>query len=257
MIFLLGGNGFVGSALRRLIEQQGLDLVVLTRENYESHVGSACDVFLNANGNSKKFMANRDPLWEFDASVRSVAKSLEDFKSTQYIHLSTGDVYPRQDKPEFTLESDTLDPTRMSRYGLHKYIAETLVRGARPDALIFRMGGFVGPHLKKNAIFDMLNNAPVWLDPASELQFISTDKAAEIIWTLTEGGNWGETFNLGAKGTAKLSEIHKRLRSESEFTPDAALVKFEISTDKLERAYGHALPSTQLEIETFFQVLDR
>lgn len=257
MIFLLGGNGFVGSALRRLFERNGLDHVVLTRENYAQYEGTACDVFVNANGNSKKFMANRDPVWEFDASVRSVALSLENFSIGRYIHLSTGDIYPRQDTPEVTRESDFPDPRLMSRYGLHKFLAETMVRGVRPEALIFRMGGFVGPGLKKNAIYDMLNNVPVWLAPDSELQFISTDSAAEIIWALAEAGNAGETFNLGAKGVAKLSDLHRRLGSASEFMPDAKAVKFEISTDKLETALGRPLPHTTDEIEAYFQSIDR
>lgn len=257
MIFLLGGNGFVGSGLRRLFESRGIDHVVLTRETYDAHVGQACDVFINANGNSKKFMANRDPIWEFDASVRSVARSLEDFKSERYVHLSTGDVYTEQHSPAVTRESDQPEPARMSRYGLHKYLAETLVRGARPDAIIFRMGGFVGPGLKKNAIFDMLNNDPVWLSPVSELQFLSTDRAAKIMWRMAEKDNWGETFNLGAKGVVRLADLHKRLGSKSEFKPDANKVRFEISTEKLEAELDGGLPSTRDEVEAFFQSLNR
>ena len=57
MIFILGGNGFVGSGLVRACAAQERPYVVLTRENYADYVGQPCDVFINANGNSKKFMA--------------------------------------------------------------------------------------------------------------------------------------------------------------------------------------------------------
>ena len=257
MIFLLGGQGFVGSAFQRLFKSLDLEHVVLTRSNYDAHIGKSCDVFLNANGNSKKFMADRDPAWEFDASVRSVSNSLTDFKANRYIHLSTGDVYPSQVSPESTREDQYPDPCAMSRYGLHKYVAETLVRGAHDNHLIFRMGGFVGPNLKKNAIFDMLNNDPVWLDPESELQFIHTDSAARIVWALATKPLKNEVFNLGALGAVKLHDVWSRINSQSEFKPDAPKVRFEQSLDKLQSVLGAALPQSDTEVSAYLTSLGR
>lgn len=254
MILLLGGNGFVGSAFKRLFEKQDIPHILLTRSNYEDHIGKSCDIFINANGNSKKFMADRDPAWEFDASVHSVSRSITEFNSKRYIHLSTGDVYPKQDSPDITNEDDILDPQKMSRYGLHKYLAETLVRGTNPNHLVFRMGGFVGPGLKKNAIFDMLNNDPVWLDADSQLQFISTDKAASIIWELALKDIQGEIFNLGARGTVRIGDVYQQIGSKSEFKDEAKRVQFEINVEKLAGALDGPLPSTQDEITAFIDV---
>lgn len=257
MIFLLGGEGFVGSAFARLFAKRGLAHAVITRQNYDQFIGQSCDYFVNANGNSKKFMADREPFWEFEASVTSVARTLSDFEIGKYVHLSTGDVYPVQTSPEVTREDQVLDPTKMSRYGLHKYLAETLVRGARLEALVFRMGGFVGRGLKKNAIFDMLNDAQVWLDPASELQFISTDNAVRVMWSLVEKGVTGEVVNLGAKGVARISDVYERIGSKSEIVDGAREVRFEISTDKLESLLDIPLPTTREEIESFLMSMDR
>ena len=249
-VFILGGGGFVGSAYGRLFGRLGISYEIITRANYDSLSGQHCDVLINANGNSKKFLADRDPKGEFDASVRSVVHSLEDFKADTYVFLSSGDVYPRQDTPDITREDAPIDPVAMSRYGLHKYTAETLVRAIHPRWLVLRMGGFVGPGLKKNAIFDMLNNQPIWLKPDSMLQFISTDTAARIVWQLVLNGNIKETVNLGAKGTVRIGDLFERLASQSTFVPDARLVRFEISTEKLERLYG-PLPRTGDEIDAF------
>lgn len=257
MIFLLGGGGFVGSAFARLFTELDLPYVLITRENYHQYIGQSCDYFVNSNGNSKKFMADRDPTWEFDASVTSVARTLSDFEIGKYIHLSTGDVYPSQSSPEVTREDMALDPSKMSRYGLHKYLAETLVRGARPESLVFRMGGFVGPGLKKNAIFDMLNNEKVWLDRDSELQFISTDNAARLMWSLVEKDVCGEIVNLGTKGVASIGSLYERIGSKSEFVPHAKKVRFEINTEKLERLLGCPLPSTEDEIDAFLKSMNR
>jgi nucleoside-diphosphate-sugar epimerase len=236
-VFLLGGEGFVGSAYARLLPRLNVDLCVITRATYQDYVGQRCDVFINANGNSKKFLADRDPKLEFDASVRSVVHSLTDFAFDRYVFLSTGDVYPSQINPDVTREDSVLDPCLMSRYGLHKFTAEMHVRAVctqmgRPW-LVMRMGGFVGPHMKKNAIFDMLHDQPLWLDLDSELQFISTDRAAQVVWSLVEHGVENETINLGSKGVVTLADVYQRLGCKSDVMPEAKRVRFELNTDKL------------------------
>lgn len=257
MIFVLGGDGFVGSALVRLLRHLEVEHEVISRVNFASYAGRSCDILINANGNSRKFMADKDPSWEFDASVVSVVNALNTIRSGTYVHLSTGDVYPSQRLPEETLEDLVPDVAKMSRYGLHKYVAETLVRGCHKNWLIFRMGGFVGPGLKKNAIFDMLNDAPVWLDPDSELQFISTDSAARIIWSVVEGGTRNEIMNLGASGVIALRAIHKQIGSRSAFQVDAPVVRFELSIEKLRAIHGKSLPTTKMEIDAFLGTTSR
>jgi nucleoside-diphosphate-sugar epimerase len=251
VITIIGGNGFVGSAYVRLLSARNIAHRVVTRENYASLRGTVCDILINANGNSKKFLAAREPLNEFDQSVRSVAQSLEDFRCATYVLLSTGDVYPDQSSPALTREDQPIDPARQSRYGLHKGLAEQLVRGTQEKWLVMRMGGFVGPGLKKNAIHDMLTGNPVWLSPQSELQFISTDHAAARVWELVERGVRNEVVNLGAKGTVNLGALHRQMASSSPFMAEAPTVRFELSLDKLAGLTGAALPRSQDEVDAF------
>lgn len=250
-IFLIGGNGFVGSAYARLFAERGLEFRLVTRENAEHLAGQPCDILINANGNSKKFMADREPLWEFDASTRSVAVALDMFKPRLCVHLSTGDVYPDQSSPEVTGEDQVIDVARLSRYGLHKYLAELLVRGTQEQWLILRMGGFVGQGLKKNAVFDMLNGAPVWLAPDSELQFIATDNAARVVWSMVESGVANEVVNLGAEGVVQLGWLHAQMRSRSSFKSDAKIIRFELSTEKLRRLSTAPLPRAADDVLSF------
>ena len=251
MITIIGGQGFVGSAYVRLLTARGIAHQVVTRENYDSLRGTACDVLINANGNSKKFLAAREPLNEFDQSVRSVAQSLEDFPCKTYVLLSTGDVYPDQSSPAVTREDQAIDPARQSRYGLHKCLAEQLVRGTQQQWLVMRMGGFVGPGLKKNAIYDLLTGGRVWLSPQSELQFLSTDRAAELVWRLVEKGVRNQIVNLGALGTVNLGALHSRLASPSVFQPQAPTIRYEVSLDKLAALSGATLPQSEDEVNAF------
>src|SRR5262249_26049704 len=146
--------------------------------------------------------------------------------------------------PETTREHAPIDLTRVSRYGLHKHLAEQMVRAAHPAWLVVRMGGFVGPGLKKNAIFDMLCGDPVWLSPASELQFISTDAAARLVWGLVCAGVQREVVNLGAEGLLNLGAFHRAIGSTSAFKPEASTVRYELSLDRLRRLSGVPLPRT-------------
>jgi len=80
VIFVVGGQGFLGSAFVRQCQARGLACVAITRQNYGEFVGQECAVLVNANGNSRKYIARADPLWDFDASVRSVRASLREFQ---------------------------------------------------------------------------------------------------------------------------------------------------------------------------------
>jgi nucleoside-diphosphate-sugar epimerase len=251
VITIIGGNGFVGSAYVRLLAARGIAHQVVTRKNYDDLKGTSCNVLINANGNSRKFLAIREPLKEFDESVRSVARSLEDFRCESYVFLSSGDVYPDQSSPLITCEDQSIDPAGQSRYGLHKSLAEQLVRNSGCPWLILRMGGFVGPGLKKNAIFDMLTGGPVWLSAQSELQFLSTDRAAQLVWGLIEGGVRQEIINLGAQGTVNLGTLHSRIGSSSAFMPNSPRIRFELSLEKLARLSTSVLPSSEEEVASF------
>jgi nucleoside-diphosphate-sugar epimerase len=150
-----------------------------------------------------------------------------------------------------TREDQTIDPAGQSRYGLHKSLAEQLVRGGDAQWLVMRMGGFVGPGLKKNAIYDMLTGGTVWLSPQSELQFISTDRAADLVWQLVENGVRNQIINLGAVGMVNLGALHSRLASRSAFQPEAPTIRYEVALDKLTALSGAALPRSEDEVNAF------
>ena len=252
MIYIIGGRGYVGSGFARYCRSRGLPHEVITRDNYDQFAGTSCDVLVNANGNSRKYLADRDPVAEFDASVRSVAVSLSAFAVKTYVLISTGDVYSDTSSPATTDEDRELDLGRMSRYGLHKSLAERLVMGAHRDWLVVRAGGFVGPGIKKNAVFDILTNAKIWLSPESELQFIHTDRAAEIVMGIVERRGTGrQIVNLGGRGTLRLGELHAAIGSTGQFDPGAPTVRFELSLAKLERLSPNAIPDSRDEVNRF------
>ena len=204
---ILGGKGFVGSAIAAEARTRGHDVLIVDKEEYDSAVGARCDVLINANGNSKKFLAREQPKLEFDLSVRSVLHSLHDFSAERYIHLSTMDVYPDVSDPALNHEDVVIDIARQSPYGFHKFMAEQIVRHYAPQWIIFRMAGFVGPGIWKNSIFDLLNNRPLRVHPDSEYQYLNTADLARLLFTVIEGGISKEIFNVAGEGLMSLRDI--------------------------------------------------
>jgi nucleoside-diphosphate-sugar epimerase len=255
-IFVLGGRGLLGSALTRFCERTGRTVTVIGRDNYANVQGRHCKIFVNANGNSRKPLAAKDPVSEFDASVRSVRASLVDFRFQRYVHLSSCDVYSDCTSPASTNEEQVPDPASQSTYGFHKYIAEQCVRHAAKDWLIFRLGGFIGPGLKKNAIFDIIHGGPLFLDPASELQFLHTDRAAEIIFQILDQGVCNDIFNLSGGGVVRLSEVAALYPGSIAVSPGSPIVRYEMTLAKISRYVQP--PETRPEVMAFVrQELER
>lgn len=250
-IIIIGGEGFVGSAYSRFCQQNNLDFLVINRSNYQENIGRECDLLINANGNSKKFLAKDNPLLEFDESVRSVRRSIVDFPSKKYIFLSSCDVYPDCSTPESTKEDTIIDITQQSPYGFHKYLAEQCVRHCHPDWLIFRMGGFVGEGLKKNAIFDILYGDKLWLHPESQLQYIDTDSASEAVMKIISQGYTQEIFNLCGDGLIKLQDVIDRTQRKISLNGDTPPVCYQVSIDKIQTIVN--IPSTHDTVMEFLK----
>ena len=204
---ILGGKGFVGRAMAEEAHRRDYAVIVVTKADYEAAKGTCCDLLVNANGNSKKFLARENPRLEFDLSVQSVLRSLHDFPAKRYIHLSTMDVYPDYSDPELNHEAVPIEVTRQSPYGFHKYLAEQIVRHYAKDWLIFRMAGFVGQGLWKNSIFDLLNNVPLRVHPDSEYQYLNTRDLARIVFEFARGSLSREIFNIAGQGVISLRDV--------------------------------------------------
>lgn len=235
---VLGANGFIGSAVCRHFSRQGWNVFPVTRENAPTLKNRTADVMINANGNSKKFLARENPREDFRASVESVLHSLLDFSYQSYVYLSSIDVYPNLHDPVQNDESCPIDPGRTSPYGLHKYLAEQLVQQYAPSWSILRMGGFVGPGLWKNPVYDLLHGHPLRVHPDSQYQYMSTEDLGSVIEKVIEGDGLNQLLNVVGTGTVALSEIASWL-PQKPAVPDAVAKlrpeHYEINADRVNR----------------------
>jgi nucleoside-diphosphate-sugar epimerase len=250
MIFIVGAKGFLGSSLANACREQGWEYTGIDQEEYADYVGRECDILINANGNSRKYLAREAPLEDFAMNVTSVRRSLEDFRYGKYVLFSSADVYPDSSSPATTDEKIALDPARQTPYGFHKYLAEQCVRHRATRWLILRLSGFVGPGLTKNAVHDVLSSNPLWVDAASEFQYLHTsDLASMVLGLAASRASDGETVNVGAQGTMSVAELSRLTGRALHVRPGSPRVRCEIALARLARFCE--IPTTRAAVQRF------
>lgn len=235
MIYVMGANGFVGSGICNFLKDKKIEFEALTRDNYSQLKGTECDIFINANGNSKKNLANHEPIQDLDLSFRSVASSIYDFRYKKYVFLSSCDVYENTSETHLNTELSDIDHTKISRYGLHKLFAEQYVKATCSSWLVLRLAGMVGPGLRKNPIYDILMGQKIWLDPRSLMQFMQTrDVASTVLGLISSHEN--QIFNICGTGTVCLQDVIDEFHptGRPEIVENSPKIRYEISTRKLE-----------------------
>ncbi len=222
LCYVLGGYGFVGSAICHEAEARGYRVVPIGRADYAQYAGSHCDLLVLAHGSSRKYLAWRDPSADFAASVGQVEAAMNDFRAKAHVLISSIDVYPDVSTPGACRESAQIDPSEVvSPYGRNKLLAEDCLRETAPEWMILRVGGLVGEGLKKNSVRDLLKGDPIWVHPDSGYQYLNSADLARILFDLREGGRTKEVYNVTGSGVITLREIaawcpHAVLRPEYE-----------------------------------------
>lgn len=251
---IIGAGGFLGAAIETESVRRGLRTIAVTRANYADHIGTECDLLINANGNSKKFLDARSPLDGFDLSVRSVLQSCLDFKARHYVLLSSGALYPDETHPDNNREDTPLSLSAMTtEYGFHKWLAEQIVRRHADSYTLFRLGGFVGPKLAKNAVYDVLGGHPLRVHPDSQFQFMDTRDLARLIFDIVDLQSTSqEVFNLSSIGTVSVSEISAWSGCTIlDIDPDLPHVRAELNVEKVSQLVK--LPTTAETIRAFIR----
>ncbi len=234
MIFVIGSEGLIGSALVSCCAQQGLPCAAIDKHNYNQYIGQSCDLLINANGNPKARLAQERPLEDFELSVRSVYSSLVDFTCRQYVLLSSAHVYPHPVSPGTTREDTPIDPACQTPYGFHKYLAEQAVRHRARNWLILRLTFVLGPNLRRNGIFDILNGGKVWVHPDSEFQYLHTADLARIAFALAGEPRFRNTVvNVAGAGVVSLREAAEWAGVQLRWEPESVLARYELSLEKL------------------------
>jgi hypothetical protein len=141
---LIGYSGFVGSTLLKQASFESL----YRSTNIGEIEGASFDTVVCAGAPAQKWIANREP--EADSQkINSLIAHLKSMTCKTFVLISTVDVFKNP---------LGVDETGLHAYGLHRRFLEKFVEDHFTHYLIVRLPGLVGPGLRKNVIFDFLND---------------------------------------------------------------------------------------------------
>jgi len=147
---LIGFSGFVGGTLLKQAQFEAL----YRSTNINEIEGKTFNTVVCAGAPAQKWIANREP--ETDRQkIDGLIDHLKTIQCNIFILISTVDVFQN---PIGVDEETLVDESGLHAYGLHRRLLEKFVESHFPNPLIVRLPGLVGPGLRKNVIFDFLNN---------------------------------------------------------------------------------------------------
>lgn len=147
---MIGYSGFVGSTLLKQTNFESL----YRSTNINEICGKTFETVVCAGAPAQKWIANREP--EADREkIESLIANLGAMSCKTFVLVSTVDVFQN---PVGADESTQVEEAGLHPYGLHRRMLEKFVESHFENYLIVRLPGLVGPGLRKNVIFDFLNN---------------------------------------------------------------------------------------------------
>src|SRR5688500_10673002 len=147
---LIGFSGFVGSTL---LKQTSFDSLYRST-NIHDIDGQSFDTGVCGGAPAQKWTANREP--EADRqTIDNLITYLQTIQRKTFVRISTIDGFKT---PIEVDEGTPVDESGLHAYGVHRCMLEKFVESHFASHLIMRLPGLVGPGLRKNVIFDFLNN---------------------------------------------------------------------------------------------------
>ena len=147
---LIGFTGFVGGTLLRQSRFAGQ----FRSTNIGDIAGRTFDLVVCAGAPAQKWIANQDPAAD-RKQIDALIEHLGTVQCNTFILISTVDVFK---DPMGVDEASQVDETGLHAYGLHRRMLERFVEERFPRHLTVRLPGLVGPGLRKNVLFDFLND---------------------------------------------------------------------------------------------------
>lgn len=177
---LIGHTGFVGG---NILRQARFD-DCYNSSNIDRVRGRTYELVVCAGAPGAKWKANQAP----DEDLRSLELLMSCLETVQAGHLvliSTVDVYPDSIGVD---EATPIDPDAGAPYGRHRLMLERFVR-ERFDATTIRLPALFGTGLKKNIVYDLLNDNRVdRICPDSVFQFYPLDHLWKDVGVVREHG---------------------------------------------------------------------
>lgn len=149
---ILGYNGFVGSAIRESLDPSTTELStvqiwgIFEEERYKTVYGACVPAV--------KWVANANPQKDL-AAILEILDAVKSIVCEGLVLISTIDVH----NPSVQLQTELCESPADESYGRNRYFVEQQLRSEFATSLtIVRLPALFGVGLKKNVIYDLVNN---------------------------------------------------------------------------------------------------
>ena len=161
---IIGYTGFVGS---NLIHQYKFNSFYNSK-NYKEISSLEYEIIVCAGVKATKWIANKYPNEDFE-EIKNLTKVLKKTTTKKFILISTIDVYNNTKDLD---EDGIIDSFNNDAYGSNRYELENFCKNHFSDLHIVRLPALFGPGLKKNIIYDLINNNCLeWININSSFQY--------------------------------------------------------------------------------------
>lgn len=239
---LIGATGFVGGVLQRYIDFDAL----ASSKNISDFAGEQFDFAIVAAGDARKWYANQNP--ERDAG--HIDRLIEDIKPIQVRHLlqfSTVDVYATSGD-----ESSLTGAEAKHAYGANRLRLENGLRDLYENTQIVRLPGLFGPGLKKNLIFDTIQDRELsGFHPDSTFQWFDMTEIGRVVNLVRESGL--NTLNLAIEPTTVREVLEALGHPTSGLSIAANRVEYDVRTANAS-LFGHRGPYCYEKTETLERI---
>lgn len=244
MKILVGDTGLVGSVLQ---QSTNFDATFNSKNIHElpkiANMPGQVDELYLACLPATKWLVNQDPLKDLN-NVLSIVDVLTEVWASKVILISTIDIYQHTDHGATEGSWTSFGP---SSYGANRLLFETLVQDALAfDTCIVRLPAVFHPLIKKNILFDLLNN--------NEVEKINSNSAYQwyplkYLWQDIQATKSHDVVNLFSPPIETLEIIDKFFPGVQ--TSSGERIAYDYCTMVTENGYWLSKEEVMNEMEAF------
>lgn len=165
---LIGHTGFVGSHLLA----QGQFTKTYNSSNSMDMRNTNFKTLYCSGLYAVKWLANKNPLEDWQ-KIEILMENIKTVHAEHAVLISTVDIYPLNTNMDETSQVKLEDH---HHYGRHRFQFELFFKEHFPSSTIIRLPGLFGKGLKKNVIFDLINNNYLHaINPNSSFQYYNLE----------------------------------------------------------------------------------